>query len=103
MGSPSRRPPARPLPFERLDALANGVRDRLRHLGVGRGDRVGICCPKSIDGVAAILGILKAGAAYVPCDPHAPAVRNAYILGDCAVKLAVIEEGLSGKRLSPSS
>jgi acyl-CoA synthetase (AMP-forming)/AMP-acid ligase II len=81
--------------FRALDALGNKVRDRLMHLGVGPGDRVGICCPKSIDAVAAILGILKAGAAYVPCDPHAPAARNAYILTDCAVMLAVVEDGLS--------
>jgi amino acid adenylation domain-containing protein len=54
------------------------------------GDRVGVCAPKSIGAVAAILGILKAGAAYVPVDPDAPPERAAYILGDCSVRAAVV-------------
>jgi amino acid adenylation domain-containing protein len=41
--------------------------------------------------VAAIFGILKAGAVYVPVDPGAPPARNAYIFGDCAVKVIIIE------------
>jgi acyl-CoA synthetase (AMP-forming)/AMP-acid ligase II len=46
---------------------------------------------KSIDAVASIFGILKAGAAYVPVDPGAPPARNAYILSDCSVRAIVIE------------
>ena len=75
-----------------LNALANQLSDRLFNLGVGRGDRVGIYLHKSIDSLAAILGILKAGAAYVPVDPGAPASRNAYIFADCQVKALVIED-----------
>ena len=74
-----------------LNALANQLRDRLYHLGICPGDRVGIYLHKSIDSVAAIFGILKTGAAYVPVDPSAPASRNAYILADCQVKVIVIE------------
>jgi amino acid adenylation domain-containing protein len=77
--------------YGELNALANQLRDRLCHLGVCRGDRVGIYLHKSIDSLAAILGILKTGAAYVPVDPGAPASRNAYILADCQVKAVVIE------------
>jgi amino acid adenylation domain-containing protein len=86
--------------YRALVELSDRVRDRVRHLGVGPGDRVGLCCPKSIDAVASILGVLKAGAAYVPCDPHGPAARNAYILADCQVKLAVVEER-QGQALEP--
>src|SRR5207247_1470918 len=43
------------------------------------------------DAVAAIFGILKAGAVYVPVDPGAPPARNAYIFSDCTVKAALIE------------
>ena len=76
--------------YRDLDAVSDRVRDRLRADGVGPGDRVGLCLHKSIDTVAAIYGILKLGAAYVPVDPGAPPARNAFILNNCAVKLAVI-------------
>ena len=78
--------------YGELNALANQLRDQLHHDGVCRGDRVGVYLHKSIDSVAAIFGILKVGAAYVPVDPGAPVSRNAYILGDCQVKAVVIEE-----------
>jgi amino acid adenylation domain-containing protein len=81
--------------YRDLAALSNRVRDRLRQMGVAPGDRVGICCPKSIDAVAAIFGALKTGAAYVPADPYAPASRNAYIFADCQVKVVIVEEKLS--------
>jgi len=76
--------------YRDLDAVSDRLRDRLRADGVTPGDRVGICLHKSIDTVAAIYGILKLGAAYVPVDPGAPPARNAFILNNCAVKLAVI-------------
>ena len=79
------------LTYAALGALSDRLRDRLAAGGVGRGDRVGIYLRKSCDSVAAIYGILKAGAAYVPVDPTAPASRNAYIHGNCQVKVAVVE------------
>ena len=78
--------------YGELNALANQLRDRLYQLGICRGDRVGIYLHKSIDSLAAILGILKTGAAYVPVDPGAPVSRNAYILADCQVKVVIIED-----------
>ena len=74
-----------------LDRLSDQLRDRLAALGVGRGDRVGIYLRKSVDAVAAIFGILKTGAAYVPVDPSAPASRNAYIHNNCSVKAVIVE------------
>src|SRR4051812_1311169 len=68
--------------YEELDGLASSVCERLRNLGVSRGDRVGIFMRKSIDAIASICGILKGGAAYVPVDPTAPVSRGAYILSD---------------------
>ena len=68
------------IPYSELNALSDCVRDRLHHLGVRCGDRVGIYLHKSIDTVAVIFGIMKAGAAYVPVDATAPVSRNAYIL-----------------------
>lgn len=79
------------LNYRALDALSARVRDRLVAMGVHRGDRVGIYLHKSIDAIAALFGILRAGAAYVPVDPGAPAARNAYILHNCAVRCALVE------------
>jgi amino acid adenylation domain-containing protein len=90
-------PGAGEIPYRELAALSDRVRDRLRTLGVRPGDRVGIYLRKSIDAVAAIYGILKAGAAYVPVDPGAPPSRNAYILHDCAVRAVVLERRFQEK------
>jgi amino acid adenylation domain-containing protein len=87
--------------YRDLNALAGALSGHLRRLGVRRGDRVGIYMHKSIDAIATIMGILKAGSAYVPVDPTAPVARNAYILNDCSVKVVVIEkcfaQSLSGE------
>jgi amino acid adenylation domain-containing protein len=83
--------------YRALEALSDRLRDRLRALGVRPGDRVGIYMRKSIDAVAAIFGILKAGAAYVPVDPGAPPERNAYIMHNCAVAAALVDNRLMGR------
>jgi amino acid adenylation domain-containing protein len=82
--------------YSELDRLSDRVRDRLVRLGVRPGDRVGMCLRKSGDAVAALFGIMKAGAAYVPVDPTAPAARSAYIFQNCAVKALIVEERLRG-------
>src|SRR6476619_3629806 len=81
--------------YHELARLSDRVRDRLREMGVGPGDRVGICARKSADVVAAIFGIMKAGAAYIPTDPTAPAQRNAFIFHNCTVKVVIIEARLT--------
>jgi amino acid adenylation domain-containing protein len=80
------------LTYRQLDELSDAVASTLREAGIGPGHRVGLYTPKNHVSVAAILGISKAGAAYVPVDPHAPPLRAAYILGDCAVS-AVVANG----------
>ncbi len=82
--------------YQDLAALSDQVRDHLRRMGVGPGDRVGIYLRKSIDSVAAIFGILKACATYVPVDPLAPASRNAYIFNNCSVRTAIVEDKFAG-------
>jgi amino acid adenylation domain-containing protein len=81
------------LHYRELSALADQVCHALIGAGVRPGDRVGLCLPKSADAVAAIWGILRAGAAYVPVDPATPLDRTAYTFGDCAVRAVVVEEG----------
>ncbi|HXE57640.1 MAG TPA: amino acid adenylation domain-containing protein [Gemmatimonadales bacterium] len=97
--SAARRPAARAvddpgvggLTYGELDRLSERARDRLVALGVRPGDRVGVYLRKSVDAVAAIHGVLKAGAAYVPLDPGSPSWRAAFILNDCAVRALVVE------------
>ena len=83
--------------YRDLAELSDRLRDRLCALGVVPGDRVGIYVRKSIDAVATIYGILKAGAAYVPVDPGAPAARDAYILQNCGVRAVVLESRFEEK------
>jgi len=78
--------------YAELKARAGEIAAGLRALGIGAGDRVGLCAPKSIPSVAAIFGILEAGAAYVPVDAAAPPARNGFIFSDCAVS-AVLAAG----------
>src|SRR4029077_13100620 len=83
--------------YGKLARLSDRVRDRLLQLRVAPGDRVGICMRKSADAIASIFGIMKAGAAYVPADPTAPASRNAFIFHNCAVKAIIVESRLADR------
>ncbi|MGI9592890.1 MAG: amino acid adenylation domain-containing protein, partial [Myxococcota bacterium] len=74
-----------------LDRLADRVAARLAGLGVARDSRVGLYLNRSADAIAAMLGCLRAGCAYVPVDPSAPALRNAEILAACGVRTALVE------------
>lgn len=85
------------LTYRELDALSDRLRDHLVAAGVRRGDRVGFCLHKSIDSIATLFGILKAGAAYVPVDPTAPAGRNAYIFANCEVRALVTESAMEAE------
>ena len=61
-----------------MDAVAGG----LTGIGVGPGDRVGICLARGASVVAGILGALACGAAYVPLDPSYPAERLQFMAAD---------------------
>ncbi|MFQ5419831.1 MAG: amino acid adenylation domain-containing protein, partial [Anaerolineae bacterium] len=78
--------------YQDLANLSDQVRDRLWQMGVRPGDRVGVYLDKSIDALAAIFGILKTGAAYVPVDPTGPIERNCYILMDCGVTAVILDQ-----------
>ncbi|HET8840408.1 MAG TPA: amino acid adenylation domain-containing protein [Ktedonobacteraceae bacterium] len=77
------------LTYKELDGLANRLAHALAERGVGPGDRVGIWLGKSAYAVAAMQGILRLNAIYVPLDPLSPAARIRTIIGDCAMRALV--------------
>jgi natural product biosynthesis luciferase-like monooxygenase protein len=87
--------------YAEIDAAANRLAHRLGALGVGRGDRVGVLLDRSVDLPAALLGILKAGAAYVPLDPTYPAERLALMGADARLAAIVTERAHAGRVPAP--
>jgi amino acid adenylation domain-containing protein len=87
------------LTYEELNDRANRVAGFLVANGVRPGDRVGLVIPKTTMAFAALFGIMKARAAYVPVDWTGPIERAAQILTSCQVRVAFVDprcEGLSG-------
>ncbi len=66
--------------YEALDTRSNQIARTLIKAGIKKGSLVGICLERSIDMVAAILGILKTGAAYMPIDARFPIERKHYLI-----------------------
>ncbi|MEV0561435.1 amino acid adenylation domain-containing protein [Dactylosporangium sp. NPDC050588] len=84
------------LTYGQLAARADAVAVWLRASGVGVEDRVGLCLPRSVDMVVAVLGVWRAGAAYVPVDPEYPAARVEFVLRDAGVKVVLCVDGTRG-------
>ncbi|MCG8919824.1 amino acid adenylation domain-containing protein [Actinokineospora sp. PR83] len=80
------------LTYRELDARANRLAHRLLAEGVRREDRVGILLGRSPEVVVAVLGVLKAGAAYVPLDLRAPVERLRELLTGVDVRVLVTDQ-----------
>ncbi|HEU4325811.1 MAG TPA: amino acid adenylation domain-containing protein [Roseiflexaceae bacterium] len=85
----------RRLAYAELDRRANGLAHLLCGHGIGPDSRVAICLERSAEMIVALLGILKAGAAYVPLDPTFPAERLAGMLADADARLVVTARALA--------
>ncbi|WP_172457487.1 non-ribosomal peptide synthetase [Pseudonocardia sp. N23] len=102
--------PATPgMTYAQLDAAANRLAHHLVTLGIGVEQRVGLLLPRSPELLVAILGVLTAGAGFVPLDPDNPAERIAYMLDDAEVALVIggpvqdpAEDPVSHSRLDPA-
>ena len=84
----------RELSYAALDAHANRVAHHLRSQGVGAETVVGLLVDRSLEMVIALLGILKAGAAYLPLDPSYPADRLSFMLADAGCAVLVTQQAL---------
>ncbi|KOU34160.1 peptide synthetase [Streptomyces sp. WM6378] len=82
--------PADSLTFAQLDAWANHIAHQLRGDGVATGDRVAVAVERGPQLVVAVLGALKAGAAYVPVDPSHPVERVRFLLTDSGAKSVLL-------------
>ncbi|SNQ46984.1 Amino acid adenylation domain-containing protein [Frankia canadensis] len=82
-GQPS--PPAVSLTYAELERRADAVAGWLRTAGVGPEATVGVSVPRSAALVVALLGVLRAGGAFVPLEPSWPARRTAEVAGDAAI------------------
>lgn len=81
--------------YAELNRRANRIAQTLRRHGAGPGMLVGLCVTRSDEMVAAVLGVLKSGAAYVPIDPNYPAERIALVLEDSGAPLLLTEAALA--------
>ncbi|KRP98381.1 peptide synthetase [Pseudomonas lactis] len=88
------------LTYQQLNQRANQLAHHLLELGVQADDRVALCCLRGPQMLVGLLGILKAGAGYVPIDPAYPAERIAYLLQDSA-PVAVLAETSTRELLGP--
>ncbi|MDQ3982113.1 MAG: amino acid adenylation domain-containing protein, partial [Actinomycetota bacterium] len=82
----------RTVTFGDLDRRAAVVAARLQERDVGPGDVVAVLLPRSVEQVAALLGVLKAGAAYLPLDPEYPKKRLSFMLEDARPNAVVEDE-----------
>ncbi|WP_188189741.1 amino acid adenylation domain-containing protein [Nonomuraea sp. SYSU D8015] len=77
------------LTYAALEAAVDRLAARLTAAGAGPGTLVGICAGKSAASVAAMLAVLRTGAAYLPLDPAHPAARIGLVLADSGARLQV--------------
>ncbi|MDX1389882.1 MAG: amino acid adenylation domain-containing protein, partial [Acidobacteriota bacterium] len=85
----------RRLTYRELNERSNQLAHHLLNSGVGAQEIVGLHVERSFDTIIGILGILKAGAAYVPLDPGYPGERLRYMLTDSGVRTIVTQSGLA--------
>ncbi|OFA51558.1 hypothetical protein BEN35_13405 [Streptomyces fradiae] len=88
---------AEQLTYGELAARADRLARVLVAAGVGRDQLVAVALPRSLDLVAALWAVLKAGAGYVPVDPDLPAGRAGYIMADAGAGFLVTTEALAGR------
>ncbi len=82
------------LTYRELNVQAARLTQQLRRMGIGPEQLVALCAERTVDLLAALLGILKAGAAYLPLDPSYPQERLRFLLEDAGAGVLVTQERL---------
>ncbi|MFA1547952.1 amino acid adenylation domain-containing protein [Actinomadura chokoriensis] len=77
--------------FGALEARSNQVAHYLRRRGIGAESRVGLALRRTPETIAALIGVLKAGAAYLPLDPEYPPDRISFMIEDAGADLVLAE------------
>ena len=85
------------LSYSELNQQANQLAHYLKELGVGPEVLVGVCLERSVEMIVALLGILKAGGAFVPLDPAYPQERIVFMLADAGVAVLLTQGNLREK------
>ena len=83
------------LTYQQLNQRSNQLAHHLKALGVQPETFVGICVERSLNLLIAMLGILKAGAAYVPLDPNYPAERLAFVVENAELSMVITQSHLA--------
>lgn len=80
------------LSYDQLNRSANRIAHKLTEQDVVTGDCIGVCLDRSAEAIAAMLGILKSGAAFVPLDPDYPSERLHFMLEDAGIKTFITQQ-----------
>ena len=83
------------LTYQALDQRSNQLAHYLQQLGVCPDSLVGVCVERSPQMIVAVLGVLKAGGAYLPLDPDYPRDRLSFMVADAQVSLLLTQQSLA--------
>ena len=89
----------RTVTYKELHDSTDKLAAKLQAAGVFPGSIVGMLCERSIEAVVCIMGVLKAGGAYLPIDPAYPPDRKNYIIDDSDIKILLIEKALEQQEM----
>ena len=79
----------RELTYADLHDMTTQFAAELQQRGIGKGSCVGLCMDRSPEAIAAMLGVLTCGAAFVPLDPEYPVDRLAYMVSDASIRVVI--------------